>query len=58
MADLLAMRLGRPRLTWGGGETAINTVGELRDQYLAALRTADKGQFNDLIALRVLDEMA
>ena len=50
MADLLAMRLGRPRLTWGGGETAINTVGELRDQYLAALRTADKGQFNDLIA--------
>lgn len=49
MADLLAMRLGRPRLTWGGGETAINTVGELRDQYLAALRTADKGQFNDLI---------
>ncbi len=50
MADLLAMRLGSPRLTWGGGETAINTVGELRDQYLAALRTADKGQFNDLIA--------
>ena len=50
MADLLAMRLGRPRLTWGGGEAAINTVGELRDQYLAALRTADKGQFNDLIA--------
>jgi Fic-DOC domain mobile mystery protein B len=50
MADLLAMRLGHPRLTWGGGEAAINTVGELRDQYLAALRTADKGQFNDLIA--------
>lgn len=50
MGDLLAMRLGRPRLTWGGGETSITTVGELRDQYLAALRAADRGQFNDLIA--------
>jgi Fic-DOC domain mobile mystery protein B len=50
MADLLAMRLGRPRLTWCGGETGINTAGELRDQYLTALRSADKGQFNDLIA--------
>lgn len=49
MADLLAMRLGRPRLTWGGGEASITTVGELRDQYLAALRAADQGQFNDLI---------
>ena len=40
MADLLAMRLGRPRLTWGGGEASIATVGEFRDQYLAALRAA------------------
>lgn len=50
MADLLAMRLGRPRLTWGGGEKSITTVGELRAQYLAALRAADQGQFGDLIA--------
>ncbi len=50
MADLLAMRLGRPRLTWGGGEATITTVRELRDQYLSALRAADQGQFNDLIA--------
>lgn len=50
MADLLAMRLSRPRLTWGGGEASITTVGELRDQYLAALRAADQGQFGDLIA--------
>ena len=50
MADLLAMRLGRPRLTWGGGEASITTVGELRDHYLAALRAADQMQFNDLIA--------
>jgi len=50
MADFLAMRLGRPRLTWGGRETSITTVGQLRDQYLAALRAADQGQFNDLIS--------
>ena len=50
MADLLAMRLGRPRLTWGGGKASMTTVVELRDQYLAALRAADQGQFNDLIA--------
>lgn len=42
MADLLAMRLGRPRLTWGGGEAAITSVGVLRDQYLTALRSADQ----------------
>jgi len=50
MADLFAMRLDRPRLTWGGGEASITTVGALRDQYLAALRAADQGQFGDLIA--------
>ena len=50
MADLLAMRLGRPRLTWGGGKKAVITVGELRKQYLTALRAADQGQINDLIA--------
>ena len=50
MADLLVMRLGRPRLTWGGGEAAITSTGVLRDRYLAALRGADKGQFDDLIA--------
>jgi Fic-DOC domain mobile mystery protein B len=50
MADLLATRLGRPRLTWGGGEATINTVGVLRERYLSALRAADQGQFNDLIA--------
>ncbi len=50
MADLLAMSLGRPRLTWGGGEAFITTVGDLRQKYLAALRAADQGQLNDLIA--------
>ncbi len=50
MADLLAIRLGRPRLTWGGTETATATAGSIRSRYLAALRAADQGQFNDLIA--------
>jgi Fic-DOC domain mobile mystery protein B len=50
MADLLAMRLGRSRFTWGGGEAMIASVGELRSQYLAALRSADQGSFADLLA--------
>lgn len=50
LADLLVMRQGRPRLTWGGGEAAIASVGELRNHYITALRAADQGQFNDLNA--------
>ena len=50
MADLLAIRLGRPRLTWGGGEAAITSTRVLRDRYRAALRGADIGQLDDLIA--------
>lgn len=49
MADLLALKRGRPRLTWGGQSTAINTAGEIRAKYLAALRSADQGEFSELI---------
>jgi Fic-DOC domain mobile mystery protein B len=49
MADLLAMRLGGARFSWGGGEALMTSPGELRNQYLAALRSADQGQFSDLI---------
>ena len=49
MADLLAIRLGRPRLTWGGSQTSITTVGAIRNQYLAALRAADHGNHHDLL---------
>jgi Fic-DOC domain mobile mystery protein B len=49
MADLLAIRLGRPRLSWGGGQAAITSTGVLRDRYLVALRAADQGLFGDLI---------
>ncbi len=51
MADLLAMRLGRPRMTWGGTQAALTTVSAVRHQYLNALRSADQGQIADLLAL-------
>ena len=50
MEDLLALRLGRPRLTWGGGEATLTAMGTIRDQYLSALRAADQGQFKALMA--------
>ena len=49
MADLLAMRLGLPRMTWGGGAVAFMSVGAVREQYLKALRVADQGQLENLI---------
>jgi len=49
MADLLIMRLGRPRLTWGGASASKNSVNAIREKYLAALRAADKGQIDGLI---------
>lgn len=49
MADLLAIRLERPRLSWGGGQAAITSAGVLRDRYLIGLRAADQGQLADLI---------
>jgi Fic-DOC domain mobile mystery protein B len=50
MADLLAMRLGRPRLTWGGKSDALISGGAIRESYLKALRAADQAQIGDLIA--------
>ncbi|MGV1016836.1 MAG: mobile mystery protein B [Fluviibacter phosphoraccumulans] len=49
MADLLAMRLGQPRMSWGGSALVLTSVGTVRDQYLLALRAADQGQFEALI---------
>ena len=43
MADLLILRLGRPRLTWGSGSVTLNPVDAIREKYLAALRAADQG---------------
>lgn len=50
MADLLAMRLGQARLSWGGADVSITSVGVLRSQYLMALRAADQGSFDALMA--------
>lgn len=47
MADVLAMRLGRPRFSWGGN--SLNTSGALRTHYLDALRAADQGQLDALL---------
>lgn len=47
-ADLLVESLGASPLSWGGGD--IDAVGELRDEYLAALRAADAGNHAPLIA--------
>ena len=49
MADLLVIRLGRARLTWGDGERSDAPISSVRVRYLAALRAADQGQFGDLI---------
>lgn len=51
MADLLLLRLGRSRLSWGGDAHArLKDAGDLRKRYLDALRAADQGQFQDLLA--------
>lgn len=50
MADLLALKLKRTRLTWGGASESTSAAGSIREHYLAALRKADQGQLSDLIA--------
>jgi Fic-DOC domain mobile mystery protein B len=48
MADLLVERLDGPAFTWGGGR--LETVGELRARYIAALRAADDHDIGPLLA--------
>ena len=50
MADVLAQQLGRPRMTWGGADVELVSMGTIRDRYLRALREADQGQWSALIA--------
>jgi len=50
MSDLLAMRLGRPRLSWGSNSSATYSADQLREQYIAGLRAADQGHMEDLLA--------
>ncbi len=48
LADRLAVALGRPTFTWGGGAD-LTATGETRIQYLAALRSADAGDIVSLV---------
>jgi Fic-DOC domain mobile mystery protein B len=48
IADLYLARYDEEPLTWGG--TALNDESVLRNAYIAALRSADKGDYAPLIA--------
>jgi Fic-DOC domain mobile mystery protein B len=47
MADVLALRQGRPVFTWGGAELA--RAGDFRRIYIEALRAADKNDIGPLL---------
>lgn len=49
MADVLGQRLGCPAFTWGAGVDLVNP-GAARQQYLEALRAADRGAVAQLLA--------
>jgi Fic-DOC domain mobile mystery protein B len=46
-ADLLLFNLGRPRLAWAG--SALDSPGQIRTDYIAALRAADEGDHTALL---------
>ncbi len=46
-ADILAVRLGRPPFSWS--RTDLETVGDARDAYRAALKAADAGDLAQLL---------
>ena len=48
MADLLAMRLGRDRFSWG--RESLRDGGAMRRSYIAALQAADEHDFDALLA--------
>jgi Fic-DOC domain mobile mystery protein B len=47
-ADLLAIRLGRPRMSWGSGN--LVATDDLRRNYVSALRAADGNDNGPLLA--------
>src|SRR5271156_6281747 len=47
MADLLAMRLGRDRFSWG--RESLRDGGAMRRSYIAALQAADNHDFDRLM---------
>jgi Fic-DOC domain mobile mystery protein B len=50
MADLLALRLERPRFTWGSQQgVSLLAPNQVRQDYIEALRKADKGEIEALL---------
>jgi len=49
IADVLIEQLGAPRFSWGGSSSLVDTSG-LRQQYIAALQQADRGDVSSLLA--------
>ena len=49
IADVLIEQLGAPRFSWGGSSSLVDTSG-LRQQYIAALKQADRGDLAALLA--------
>jgi Fic-DOC domain mobile mystery protein B len=47
MADLLLAKLGAERFSWGGG--SLKDAGTLRARYIAALRSADRHDYRELL---------
>jgi hypothetical protein len=48
MADLLVMRLGRERFSWGSAK--LQNTGVVRQRYIAALQAADDHDVGPLLA--------
>ena len=48
IADVLIEQLGAPRFSWGGSSSLVDTSG-LRQQYIAALQQADRGDLGALL---------
>ncbi len=47
VADLMMSYNGQPEFNWGG--ESLDAEGEVRDRYLAALKKADKNNYDDLM---------
>jgi Fic-DOC domain mobile mystery protein B len=47
IADVVAVKCGRPQFSWGGKE--LTAPGEARNEYLSALRKADQGALAQLL---------
>jgi hypothetical protein len=49
MADALLLSMGKPAFSWGGGGNLVS-ANDARSQYLTALRAADQGDYQLLLA--------